>query len=85
MTPQRVVFQRFMSILRGSADTLVRQTNLVQALGCLSTMAFVDKSGILAEPSPEPAKLLLFDAHNKGGTSDSVFGGIATRGERARA
>lgn len=65
MTPQRVVLGRFLSILRGSADSLVRQTNLVQSLGCLSTMSFVDKSGILAEPMPEPSKLLFFDRQGR--------------------
>ena len=37
-------------------------------------MAFLDKSGILAEPAPEPAKILLFQDEEAGQDDVNAFG-----------
>lgn len=74
VTPRSIVFKTFFAIIRGAPKYIVRQTNLVQNLSCLATMAFVDKSGLLAAPRPEPSKVMIFESDTSKTAPDAEDG-----------
>lgn len=54
------VWSHFVNLIIGRAGELTRSTSVFKVLGDLSVMTFVDKTGILAEPIPQPVKVFLF-------------------------
>ncbi|EDQ86370.1 uncharacterized protein MONBRDRAFT_33841 [Monosiga brevicollis MX1] len=63
-TPSSLVWSTLWRIMKGDyLQGLVRHTNLVFVLGTLSTLTFLDKEGVLADPAPQPDRVMFFDSN----------------------
>eukprot|EP00052_Salpingoeca_macrocollata_P027102 m.255804 g.255804 ORF g.255804 m.255804 type:complete len:1368 (+) comp22695_c0_seq14:45-4148(+) len=60
--PRSLVLDHFLRMFRGTSKGLPRTSNIMHVFASLSVLAFVDKDGILSQPSLQADKVFMFRA-----------------------